>query len=108
MPFFGRGSESLLIWVLVFQATDNLTGAISSSEMVELAKYCCRANSLILDLQQSFGTLSVREDDFIYLDTVSPSQLFRNFASVSGSSFAKNSFVEGDGVKKAVVGNEAR
>lgn len=63
-----------------------------------------------MDLNQSFGTLSVKEDDFICLDTVFPaqSQLFRTFAFVGGSSFAKNSFVEGDGVKKAVVGKEAR
>jgi len=82
---------------------------LSSNNLDELTKSLVQRCKLLLP-HQTTSIFVANEDELIFFDTGVPviSHFFRTFAHIRGSSFAQNSFVEGDGARKAVVGKEAR
>lgn len=71
---------------------------------------CEKAFTVIKSVQTSNGIASVQEDDsFQYLQP-DPAlyQTLKEFGHVGGSGFAPHSIADGDGLKKAILGKDAR
>jgi hypothetical protein len=77
---------------------------------MDLINNCNKAMNTVKEVQQKCGSLAVHEDDAILFEPPNPSfvKMIANFGFVGGSCFAPNSVAEGEGLKKATLGKDAR
>lgn len=79
---------------------------------MDLINSCNQAMATVKEVQQKFGNggLAVVDDDAILFEPPNSTflKMAANFGHVGGSCFAANSVAEGEGLKKATLGKDAR
>lgn len=96
--------------VCLAQVADQLSNCSISGREMDLINSCNKAMNTVKEVQQKCGTLAIHEDDQIVFEKPIPEFLesLSKFGSISGSAFAPNSYAEGEGLKKATLGKDAR
>lgn len=95
--------------VVLAKVTDQLTNVSRSGREMDLIKTTNSAMEAVKDAQ-SRTCLAVQEDDTIDYAPPDPAiiQTLAGAGYVGGSGFAPSSLAEGDGLKKAILGKDAR
>ena len=94
----------------LFQVADQLASCSMSGREMDLINTCNKAMSTVKEVQIKCGTLAIHEDEAIVFEPPNPTFLksITNFGFVGGSCYAPNSAAEGEGLKKATLGKDAR
>jgi tripartite motif-containing protein 71 len=90
--------------------TEQLSLCTSQGHEMDLIKATNQANETLKDIQLICGNLMVHEDDNVFFTYPDPGLMkaLSNFSFIGGSGYAPLSLADGDGLRKAILGKEAK